>query len=321
MKPSRRDVLAAGAAATLGLPRLAAAEDKAPAAMPLRPLGRTGEKVSLFGLGCFPLGSLRRDAEAVRVALRAIDAGCNYLDTAPSYSRGVSERRVGLALKERERAKLFLATKTHTRTADAAARDLEGSLKRLGVDQIDMVQIHAVRDRADLDKALDEKRGPLKTLLEARKNKVIRFIGVTGHHDPFVMRQTFERWDFDAILFPLNCVDPHYEVQRRGGRPQRLSFLDQTLPSAVKKGLGRVAMKVFASGRLAQRGVDPAQCLRFTYGLDISTAIVGCRSTEEVDLAVREARAQRALGPEERRRLLARTRPLRGKETEWYKRT
>ncbi len=286
--------------------------------MPIRPFGKTGRKVSLFGLGCFPLGPVANEDDAVAVVLRAIDQGCTYVDTAPSYSRGVSERRVGIALKERKTKKILLATKTHTRTESDARRDLEQSLKRLQVQKIDLVQVHAVSTAADMAKALDKKKGPLAALIKAKEEGLLRFIGVTGHADPKVMRKTFETYAFDSILFPLNCVDPHYET--KSDKPERLSFVEQTLPAAVKNGLGRVAMKVFASGRLPKKGVDPAACLRFTYGLDISTCIVGCNSIAQVDLAVRIAREDPKLTKAETKALLAVTRAHRGKGTEWYKR-
>ncbi len=260
------------------------------------------------------------------MVLRALGAGCNYIDTAPSYSSGKSETRVGLALKSFGHERFaamggLLASKTHTRTRDDAWRDLEASLKRLQVERLDVWQIHAVRDAADMRKALDAKHGPLKAALEAREKKLIRYIGVTGHWDPAVMRATFREFDFDSILFPLNCVDPSYETKgTKEVKPQRLSFLDDTLPAAVTKGLARVAMKVFASGRLPKNGVDAAACLRFTYGLDVATCIVGCKDAAEVDLAVRIAREDRKLTPARRKALLAEAARFRGKRTEWYKR-
>jgi aryl-alcohol dehydrogenase-like predicted oxidoreductase len=280
----------------------------APAPMPMRDFGRTGLRVSVFGLGCFPLGGIPDDETAVALVHHALDRGCTYLDTAPSYADGVSERRLGLALKGRPRERLVIATKTHTRTERDARRDLEGSLARLGVETIDLVQVHAVGDAADLERALS-KEGPLAALTKARDEKLVRFLGVTGHRDPAVMRAALERHAFDAVLFPLNCVDPHHR-----------SFVEGTLPTAVQRGVARVAMKVFASGKLPQLGVEPADCLRYVYGLDVSTAIVGCGTREQVDLAAGVAREARRLTPEEERRLLERTRAHQGPDTEWYKR-
>ena len=322
LAPTRRHVVTGAAAIGVGslLPRSVAAEPETPPPkpMPMRAFGKTGEKVSLFGLGCFPIGAMARDDEAVEVIVRALDLGCTYLDTAPSYSRGISEKRVGLALKERKDKPVFLATKTHTRTADDAWRDLEGSLKRLGVDKIDLVQVHAINDPKDLEAALDRKKGPLAALEKARSQRLIRFIGVTGHRDPVLMRRAFQRYAFDSALFPLNCVDAHYVT--KGPSPEPVIFERDTLPAAVKQGLARVAMKVFSAGRLVTKGISAADCLRYTYGLDVSTAIVGCETVAHVELAASLARENKPHSAEERRRLLEKTRPHRGRKTEWYKR-
>ena len=240
--------------------------------------------------------------------LRALDAGCRYLDTAPSYAKGRSETRVGQALAARPDLDVFLATKTHTRTAEDARRDVEGSLKRLGVERLDLVQVHAVSDAEDLETVV-AKGGPVEGLVRAREEGLVRFVGVTGHADPVVMRKAIDRWPFDAILLPLNCVDPHH-----------LSFEKDTLPAAVKAGIARVAMKVFASGNLVKRGLDPEACLRYVCGLDVSTIIVGCRTVEEIDLALRVVRENRPLDAEEKTLLLQRSLPHRGKSVEWYKR-
>lgn len=307
----RRRLLAAGAALGLstGLGIEARAEDAETSTLPARPFGRTGFRSTVFGLGCFPLGSLPEEEDGVRVVLRALDAGCNYLDTAPSYARGKSETRVGKALALRKDREVFVATKTHTRRAEDARRDLEGSLRRLGRERIDLVQVHALQDAADLDRIL-AKGGPVEALEKAREEGLVRFIGVTGHVRPSAMKLALERWSFDAVLMPLNCVDPHHA-----------SFVEDALPTAVEKKTARVAMKVFASGGLPSRGVDAAACLRFTYGLDVATAVVGCRTTDEVDQAARVAREDRALDDAEKAALLAETRPHAGTGTEWYKRT
>jgi uncharacterized protein len=307
---------AVGAAAVLGAAARAGAADPprpappagAPAAMPLRDFGKTGARVSVFGLGCFPLGGLPDDVKGVEIVRRALERGCTYFDTAPSYSNGASERRVGAALKGRPRASFFLATKTHTRTAREARRDLDASLTRLSVDHLDLVQVHAVADTADLERAL-AKEGPLAALVKAREEKLVRFLGVTGHADPKVVRAAVERYEFDAVLFPLNCVDPHH-----------LSFVKETLPAAVEKGLARVAMKVFASGKLPTLGIEPAECLRYAYGLDVSTVIVGCSSLEQVDAAASVAVEARRLTGGEEAALLLKTQRHAGRSTEWYKR-
>lgn len=317
-RPSRREVLAHGAAvassALLGVAGAAFAEEPERAAeaekpLPRRPLGKTGFEVTLFGLGCFPLGGLPDEDVAVRVIVRAFDAGCNYLDTAPSYGRrAAGEQRVAKALKLRPDHEVFLATKTHTRTAEDARRDLLESLLRLGREKIDLVQVHAVKDAADLKRVCAD-GGPLEALVAARKEGLVRHVGVTGHYDPSVMREACKRPEFAAVLFPVNCVDVHFR-----------SFEKEMLPTAVEKGLGRVAMKAFAGGNLVKKGVAPEACLRYVYGLDVSTVVVGCRTVEEVDLAARLAREDRPLDAEAREALLRETQPHRGTRVEWYKR-
>jgi len=320
---TRRAFLAGGVAAAAGALARPLGADEKPGRPPLprRPLGRTGDDVTLFALGCFPLGGLPDEEEGARVALAALEAGCNYLDTAPSYADGKSERAVGRALKSFRGARPLVATKTLGRTADQAQRDLEGSLLRLGIERVDLVQVHAVRDAEDLARVLDRAQGPLGALERAREQKLLRWIGVTGHFDPATMSRTFARYDFDSILFPLNCVDPHYQIPGKGDAPaESLSFLRETLPAAVEKGLARLAMKVFASGSLPKGGLDPRECLRFAYGLDVSTCVVGCRTVEEVALAAQVAREGRFMDEKEREAFLARSRALAGPKAEWYKR-
>lgn len=308
----RRSVLGGAAAlAAAGLSsRLEAAPPAVPPAlppMPQRALGKTGLRASVFGLGCFPVGGLADEEQAVSLVRLALDLGCTYLDTAPSYGEGRSERRVGLAIKGRPRESIVLATKTHTRTEREARSDLERSLQRLGVEHLDLVQVHAVGDAEDMERAL-AKDGPLRALERAREEKLVRFIGVTGHRDPEVMAACIRRYPFDALLLPLNCVDPHHR-----------SFVAGTLPVAVERGVARVAMKVFASGKLPTLGVDAAACLRYTYGLDVATAIVGCSTEGQVRLAAEVAREARRLTDEEQARLLSSTLPHKGAGTEWYK--
>ena len=312
--PSRRDLLAAAAGLALGLPvgldAHAADEDgkDLPRPLPTRPLGATGVDVTLFGLGCFPLGGLTDEDAAVQVVLRALDLGCRYLDTAPSYARGKSETRVGKALRARPDVHPFVATKTLARTASEARRELEQSLGRLGRERVDLIQIHSITSADDLARVTSE-GGPLEGLEKAREEGLVRFIGATGHGDPELLRHVVAEKRFATLLFPLNCVDPHHA-----------SFEKGTLPAAVEQNIGRVAMKVFASGKLVELGIDASDCLRYVYARDIATAVVGCRRIEEVELAARVAAENRPLDPEAEAKLIESTRAHAGRNTEWYKR-
>jgi aryl-alcohol dehydrogenase-like predicted oxidoreductase len=303
-----RGAVAAGAA--FALPRLAGADPAAP--QPLRDFGKTGRKVSVFGMGCYYVGVADGDEEGARVVRTALDLGCSYVDTAPSYVGGRSERRVGIAIEKR-RDDVFLATKTLARTAGDARRDLDESLKRLRTDHVDLIQVHAVTTAEDLAVVLSE-RGPLPALLEAKEKGKVRFIGFSGHADPAVVRAAIERHAWDSVLMPLNPVDPHWK-----------SFREGALPAAVERGMARVAMKVFASGRLVdgEAALACEDCLRFAFGLDVSTAIVGCATVEQVRIAARVAAEAKPLEPAQEKALVARAQRFSGNGTprgvEWYK--
>lgn len=306
MPLSRRTFLKASAAAgMLGAASKLFADERP---MPLRDLGRTGQKVSLAGIGTAEWGAGLPDAEADRMIGRAIDLGINYIDTAYSYGDGHAEEHLGHALRGR-RDKVLLATKTIPRDKETALRELETSLKRLGTDRVDVWQFHALSTTRDTDRILRDGEGALAAGLEARRKGLVRFLGITGHADPGVFTDALARHDFDTLLIPLNCIDPHH-----------LSFEEIALPKAVEKGTGVIAMKVFCSGRLVSRKIVSAEeCLRYTYGLPISTCIVGCTSVAQVELAAHVARNLQKMGDEERAALRAKTKPH-SPGLEWYKR-
>jgi aryl-alcohol dehydrogenase-like predicted oxidoreductase len=305
MRLSRRTLLRSSAAAgVLGALRPLFAGERP---MPLRDLGRTGVKVSLAGLGTAEWGRGLADKDADRMVARAIDLGINYVDTAFSYGGGRAEEHLGRALKGR-RDKVFLATKTLPRGRDAALRELETSLGRLGTDRVDLWQFHALGSTRDTDQILRDGDGALAAGLEARRKGLVRFLGITGHADPDVFVDALARHDFDTLLVPLNCIDPHHR-----------SFEEKALPKAVEKRTGVIAMKVFCSGRLVGKGIVSAEdCLRYTYGLRISTCIVGCTGVEQVELAAHVARNLVEMGEEERAKLRGKTKPH-SPDLEWYK--
>lgn len=306
--------LAVGAGALLRGQAEAAPEVKK-LAIPTRAFGKTGRTVTVFGLGCFYVGGAPNDADGADVVRRALDVGCTYFDTAPSYHAGASERRVGIGLEGR-RKDVFLSTKTLERNGALARRELEASLKRLKTDHVDLIQIHCVRTAADLASVLAPD-GPLVALRRAKDEGLVKFIGVTGHEDPKVMKASIETDAFDSVLIPLNPVDLHWA-----------SFVDGTLPTAVTKGIARVGMKVFASGRLVRpadakaKGLAAEDCLRFAYGLDVSAAIVGCSTTAEVDTAAKVAAEAKPLDAAARAALIEDAKRFTGNSgagVEWYK--
>ncbi len=277
--------------------------------LPRRDLGKTGEKVGLLGLGCFYLGSVRDERQAVAVIRRAFDLGVNWFDTAPSYNDGESERRVGKALKDvRDRA--LIATKSTERAGKAAAAELEASLKRLQTDRVDLFQFHALRTAEDVARIFAED-GAFPALEAARKAGKVRHLGFTGHYDPALMAAVARERPLETVLLPLNCVDRHDR-----------SFEEGTLPAATSRGLGVVAMKVFASGKLvADAALSPApeECLRYVLSLPVSTAIVGCSTLEELEGDLACAKTFEPMKEEEKKALLKRTVPVAARKIEWYK--
>ncbi len=256
MPLNRREFLriAAGSAAALGAastlqPLSSLAETaSAAAAMPTRPLGRTGFQVPLFSLG--GQGLLEQPGHtdaAVAIINRALDLGVKYCDTAHWYGGGSSESYYGEALKTR-RNEVYLATKSGERSYDGAMRDLETSLKRLQTDRLDCWQMHHVRVQDDVEKIFAP-NGALKAFLKARDEKVTRFIGITGHLNPFVLKDAIGRFDFDTILMALNAADKNLP-----GPGNESSFIENLLPTAVEKKLGIIGMKVPAIGRIFPAG-------------------------------------------------------------------
>jgi uncharacterized protein len=279
-------------------------------ALPLRDLGKTGLKVSSLGLGCFYLGSLREEEAAVGIVRRALDLGVTWFDVAPSYNQGVAEIRLGKGLKG-SRDRVLVATKSTCRDGPGALAELEGSLKRLGTDRVDLFQFHAVRTRKDVEAIFGE-GGAHAVLLGAVKAGKVRHLGFTGHFDPDLMAAVCRERPVETVLLPLNPLDPHER-----------SFAKGTLPAAGEKGLGVIAMKLFASGRLVD---DPAisprpeECVRYALSLPVATAIVGCSSVEELERDLAAAKEFTPLSAEEREALLKRTLPFVSRGIEWYKR-
>jgi aryl-alcohol dehydrogenase-like predicted oxidoreductase len=300
---TRREFVKVGAAGAAGL-MVAGAGSAAGPPMPERPLGRTGHMVRLFSLG--GQATLERPGtrdESIAIINRAIDLGVNYIDTAAAYGRSrtpgdstppISQSYIGEVMKTRRR-EVFLASKTHDRTRDGSLRLLEESLRLLQTDHLDLWQLHNVR----LDEQLDQIFGPggaIEALVRARDEKMVRFLGITGHYDPAVLVRGIERFDFDTVLVALNPADRH-----------RLSFIDGLLPVANRKRLGIVGMKIPARGRLLRAdGVSSmAEAMRYVLTLPISTVIVGCDTVAQLEENVAIARAFTPMPEAEMRRLEA----------------
>ena len=246
--------------------------------VPKRPLGRIGSRVTLFGLG--GEGVLRthgRKTEAVKVILRALDQGVNYCDTAPAYASSLDY--YGAALGERRR-EIFLASKTNDRTRDGSLRLLDDSLRRLRTDHLDLWQLHDLRTTHDVDRIFD-RGGAIEALVEARRQGRVRFLGLTGHHDPAILLGAMHRFDFDTVLVALNAADVH-----------RLSFARTVLVEAALRGMGVIGMKVCSQAALlGPRGLSMEEAMGYVLSLQgVSTVIVGCQSPKQVDENARIAR-------------------------------
>jgi predicted aldo/keto reductase-like oxidoreductase len=230
------------------------------------------------------------------------------VDTAFGYGNGVSEERVGKALKGRRQG-LWLATKVNRRNGDEAMRIIEGSLKRLQVDQVDLLHIHSLTDDADL-KAIEAKDGVLSTLYKARDQKLARFIGVTSHTDPVVLKTALERHDFDCTQMALNAALVGMRNGQGGMVPNsqqesKMSFESLALPVANRKKMGVIAMKVFAQeGLNGKAPVD--KLIAYSLSLPVTAAVVGMPKPEYIDENIRIAKAFKPLSKSEMRDLSGR---------------
>jgi predicted aldo/keto reductase-like oxidoreductase len=269
--------------------------------MPYRTLGKTGQKVSAIGLGGYHLGDPPDPADAVRITRSAIDRGITFMDNCWDYHLGESERRMGMALRDGYRQKVFLMTKFDGRTKDATARQIDDSLQRLQTGHIDLIQYHENIRLEDPDRFFAV-NGPLEALMEAKKAGKIRYIGFTGHKDPLVHLQMLHlalqhNFHFDTCQMPLNVMDAHFR-----------SFGQMVLPKLVEQGIGVLGMKSMGDGNVLRSGlVSPVECLHYALNLPTSVVITGCERMAILDRAIEAARTFRPLTPVEVSALLAKT--------------
>ena len=260
--------------------------------LPTRTLGRTGAKVSILAFGCGSRFLMYKDEDNASAILnRAIDLGITYLDTAYAYGDGQSETRVGKVMAKR-RKDVWLATKIPDRTRDEFLRRLEGSLKRLQTDHVDLVHVHSLGQAEDLEK-IEAKDGALKGLMEAREQKMARFAGMTSHTNGEIMAKAIERHDLDCVQMALNAS--------RNGR-----FEELALPAANKKNLGIIAMKVTGQEFLVGEGAGKADMnslLRYSMSLPVTTAVVGMPKPEMLAHNIEIAKSFSPLTDQEKDRL------------------
>jgi predicted aldo/keto reductase-like oxidoreductase len=247
----------------------AAPEETVQGDMRYRILGKTGERVSLLGLGGYHIG-IQKDPElSTRIIRTAIDRGINFLDNSWDYNGGESEIRMGRALRDGYRAKVLLMTKIDGRTRKEAARQIDECLKRFQVDHIDLMQHHEIIRLEDPDRIF-EADGAMKACLDAKQAGKIRYIGFTGHKDPMVHQRMLQvaaehEFHFDTVQMPLNVMDAHFR-----------SFGRNVVPMAVEKGIGVLGMKPLGSGAILKSGTATAtECLHYAMSLPTSVVISG----------------------------------------------
>jgi aryl-alcohol dehydrogenase-like predicted oxidoreductase len=288
--------------AAAALPPLPA-NAKTSAAMPTRNLGKTGYKVAIFSLGGqAALEKANNFDIATAIIERALELGVNYIDTSSIYGgpERWSEQYVGRVMKTR-RQDAFIATKTKERTRDGSLRMIEKSLTLLNTDHVDLWQLHDIGLPEDVN-AIFGKGGAIEALVEMQEQKVVRFLGVTGHYRPEALIDAINRHPFDTILMSLNAADTHIH-----------SFTDQLLPLAVEKQMGIIGMKVPARGRLLSTWTPPPleqqhhswegsaiatrpgvmnmrEAMHFTLTHPVSTVIVGCDNIQQLEENVQIAR-------------------------------
>ena len=270
--------------------------------MPCRPLGNTGEMVSVIGIGGWHLGLKHVDeALSIRIIREAMDRGVNFLDNCWDYNQGLSEERMGKALRDGYRGKAFVMTKIDGRSYAEAMRQLEDCLRRLETDCIDLVQHHEIQRFEDPFRILDEE-GAHAALEDARKAGKLRFTGFTGHKDPLMHLRMLEiaaerGVRFDAVQMPLNVMDAHYR-----------SFARLVLPELVRQGIAPLAMKTMANGHILKSNtVSAIECLQYALNLPVATVITGIDTMAILDQAFEAVRTFQPMSAAEVDALLART--------------
>jgi uncharacterized protein len=301
MSVSRRGFL--GTAALSGAAAVNATADTTASAEPLptRILGRTGAKVTILAFGTGSRFLSYEEEQAIQALNHALDLGIGYVDTAYAYGNGKSEGRVGKVMATR-RKQVFLATKVPERNGDKAMAIIEGSLKRLQTDQLDLIHIHQLMGEDDLAN-IEAKDGVLNTLLKLRDQKVTKAIGITCHHDPHVLKLALERHDFDCTQMALNAALVGMKPGTGGmviNPDMKSSFQTIALPVALKKNMGVIAMKVFAADGL-QGQIKPEKLFSYSLSLPVAAAVVGMPTMHHIEENTRMARAFQPLPSDEMR--------------------
>jgi uncharacterized protein len=294
---TRRDFLTtASALAAAGV--LEAKDERT--GMPMRVLGKTGQKVSVlaFGSGSRWLAYKEED-KALEAMSKALDAGINYVDTAYAYGNGQSESWAGKLMPAR-RKQVFLATKVSVRTGDEAKKSIEGSLRRLNTDQVDLLHIHNLLGEEDL--ANIEKPGNvLDVIHKMKEQKMTRFIGITSHTDPAVLKTALERHDFDCTQMALNAAKAGMAKGISAyGEKHEVSFEALALPVAMRKKMGIIAMKIFAQDQLKAPAKD---LIRYSMSLPVTACVLGMPKLEFIEENIAVAKSFKMMNRDEMQRI------------------
>ena len=268
--------------------------------IPTRMLGSTGVRVTVLGVG--GAHAVRTDDPdgTVRIIRTAIDEGINFLGNAWCYSGGEAERRMGLALRDGYREKVFLMTKNHGRDAATFRTQLADSLRRLQTDHVDLLQFHEIIHEGEPDRVFSE--GAIEAAVAAREEGTIRFIGFTGHQWPHLLRQMLDQdFAWDAMQFPVNPLDAQFR-----------SFIHEVLPIGSRRKMGMIGMKSMASGRILETGVAAREAIGYALSLPISTLVSGTDSLDVLKENIEIARRWTPLTEEQRIDLLDRVAPWAG---------
>lgn len=305
----RRDFIrttAAGLAAAAGAGAATGAGNVEPRVLPENPamkyrtLGRSGQRVSMVGVGGFHLGHPKDSAEATRIVHGAIDHGVTFFDNCWDYNGGESEARLGRALEGGRRDRVFLMTKIDGRTSAAAQSQLDESLRRLRTDHLDLLQFHEIIREDDPERIFGQ--GAFEVAMRAREQGKIRYLGFTGHKSPLIHKKmlelSFQRgWTPDTVQMPLNVMDAHFH-----------SFEQIVLPILVQHGIGVLGMKPMGDHFILDSKVASApECLRYTMSLPTSVTITGIDSLQILQQALDVVRDFTPYTAQERQDLLART--------------
>ena len=298
---TRREFLELTAGATLVTGMSTASWAKSTENVPQRTLGRTGEKVSMVGLGGYHIGSQSNEHESIRIIRTALDNGMNFLDNCWDYNGGASEVRMGKALRDGYREKAFLMSKIDGHTRKAAAQQIDESLRRLQTDHIDLLQFHEVIRDTDPEHIFAA-GGGMEAMLEAKKAGKVRYIGFTGHKSPDIHLKMLEtgfahQFTFDTVQMPLNVMDAHYN-----------SFEKRVLPVLLKHNIGVLGMKPMGDHIILEsKTATPIECLHYAMNLPTSVVITGCDSLPILEQALKAARTFKPMNKDEVATLLAKT--------------